>query len=138
MGGRRAVRAARPRVDRSRARARGAAVVRRGHQAVARTAEGVAGSVPRAPRRDAEPRSIMSDEGPTETVLRFCAAWTDLDVDAICDWFTDDAVYHNIPIDPVTGREVIKGMIQTFTTGVKSIEFRVRNHATNGNVVMTE
>ena len=80
----------------------------------------------------------MSDESPTDIVLRFCAAWTDLDVDAICDWFTDDAVYHNIPIDPVTGREAIKGMIQTFTTGVESIEFRVRNHATNGNVVMTE
>jgi limonene-1,2-epoxide hydrolase len=80
----------------------------------------------------------MSDESPTETVLRFCAAWSDLDVDAICEWFTDDAVYHNIPIDPVTGREAIKGMIQTFTTGVKSIEFRVRNHAANGNVVMTE
>src|SRR5207247_7783806 len=61
---------------------------------------------------------------------KYCAAWTDLDVDAICDWFTDDAVYHNIPIDPVTGREAIKGMIQTFTNGVESIEVLVRNNAT--------
>ena len=77
-------------------------------------------------------------ESPLELVRKFCDAWGEGDLDAIVAYFTDDAVYHNIPIDPVTGREAIKGMIQTFTTGVESIEFRVRNHATNGNVVMTE
>ena len=80
----------------------------------------------------------MSDESPTETVLRFCAAWADLDVDAICDWFTDDAVYHNIPMDPLTGRDAIKTFIAGFAGGAKQIDFRVSNIVADGDVVLTE
>ncbi len=79
----------------------------------------------------------MSDT-PTELVRRFCAAWGDGDLDAIVAFFTDDAVYHNIPVDPVTGKEAIKSTIAGFTAGVDKIEFRVHNIAADGNVVMTE
>jgi len=49
-------------------------------------------------------------------------------------FFTDDAAWHNIPLAPVTGRDDIA----TFTTGIESIEFRVRNIASDGPVVLTE
>jgi limonene-1,2-epoxide hydrolase len=75
---------------------------------------------------------------PTDTVRDFCAAWTRLDVEELLGYFTPDAVYHNIPVDPVVGVEAIRAMMAMFTTGVERIEFRVKNVATAGNVVMTE
>lgn len=77
-------------------------------------------------------------EQPTETVTRFCQAWKDVDLDTIVAFFTDDAVYHNIPLAPVAGREAIKDTIAGFTGGVESIEFEVLHIAAAGNVVLTE
>jgi limonene-1,2-epoxide hydrolase len=80
----------------------------------------------------------VSDEQPIEVVTRFCAAWAGGDVDAIVAFFADDAVYHNIPIEAVTGRDAIKTTIVGFTTGVDSIEFRLLNISADGGVVLTE
>jgi limonene-1,2-epoxide hydrolase len=75
---------------------------------------------------------------PTETVTAFCAAWEAGDIDAIIGYFADDAIYHNIPVDPLQGHEAIRGMIAMFTAGVERIEFQVRNIAADGDVVLTE
>ena len=83
-------------------------------------------------------------ETPLELVRRFCDAWSSGDLDAIVAYFTDDATYHNIPIDPVTGKEAIKATIAGFTAGVDKIEFRVHNIVADGaavegrTVVLTE
>ena len=82
-------------------------------------------------------------ERPIEVVRRFCAAWSDnLGTIELAAFFTDDAVYHNIPLAPVTGREAIAKTIASFirpgAPGIESIEFRVVNIAANGPVVMTE
>ena len=77
-------------------------------------------------------------ETPLELVRRFCDAWSGGDLDAIVAYFTDDATYHNIPVDPVTGKDAIKAAIAGFTAGVDKIEFRVHNIAVDGNVVLTE
>jgi len=82
-------------------------------------------------------------ESPIEVVRRFCAAWSD-DIGAaeLAAFFTDNAVYHNIPLTPVIGREAIAKTIASFirpgAPGIESIEFRVLNIAANGPVVMTE
>jgi limonene-1,2-epoxide hydrolase len=73
-----------------------------------------------------------------DIVRRFCAAWEKGDVDALLDFFTDDAVYHNIPIDPVQGKDAIRATIAGFTAGVERIEFRVHHIMGDGSVVMTE
>ena len=54
-------------------------------------------------------------ESPIEVVRRFCAAWSD-DMAAadLAAFFTDDAVYHNIPLAAVTGREEIANNIASF------------------------
>jgi limonene-1,2-epoxide hydrolase len=80
----------------------------------------------------------MSSNSPIEVVRRFCAEVSKLDLDAFGDFFADDAVYHNIPVDPVTGIEAIKTTIQGFTTGVEKLEFVVHNIAADGPVVLTE
>ena len=82
-------------------------------------------------------------ESPIEVVRRFCAAWSDgRGADDLAAFFTDDAVYHNIPLEPVTGRKAIGNTIATFVRpgppGIEGIEFRVINIAANGPVVMTE
>ena len=82
-------------------------------------------------------------ESPIEVVHTFCAAWSDnIGTVELAAFFTDDAVYHNIPQAPVTGREAIANTIDWFIRpgppGIESIEFRVINIAANGPVVMSE
>ena len=75
---------------------------------------------------------------PIDLVQDFCDAWAKGDLDAIVAFFTDDAVYHNIPIAPVTGRDAIRATIEGFSAGVDSVEFRVLNISAAGSVVLTE
>jgi limonene-1,2-epoxide hydrolase len=75
---------------------------------------------------------------PINLVREFCAAFGEGDLDRIVGFFTDDAVYHNIPVDPVVGPEAIRGVLESFTTGVESIEFRVGAIAADGETVLTE
>ncbi len=72
-------------------------------------------------------------------VRDFCAAWGRGDVEAIVDAFTDDAVYHNIPMQPCRGKEEIR----TFLGGligpmVSSIDFDIRHQMVDGLMVMNE
>ena len=84
----------------------------------------------------------MADNDALELVRRFCAVWETVDVHGdlktILDFFTDDAVYHNIPVAPVVGKDGIRATINGFAAGVDRIEFRVDNIAADGHVVMTE
>ena len=82
-------------------------------------------------------------ESPIEVVRRFCAGWSDnIRTVELAAFFTDDAVYHNIPLTPVTGREnianTIVSVLRPGAPGIESIEFRVINIAAIGPVVMTE
>ena len=82
-------------------------------------------------------------ESPIEVVCRFCAGWSDnIGTAELAAFFTDDAVYHNIPLEPVTGREnianTIASVLRPGPPGIESIDFRVINIAANGPVVMTE
>ena len=75
---------------------------------------------------------------PDALVKEFCAAWERMDPDELAAYFTDDGVYHNIPLDPVTGREAIRATITGFTAGVDRVEFEVRHAAVDGDVVLNE
>jgi limonene-1,2-epoxide hydrolase len=82
-------------------------------------------------------------ESPIDVVRRFCTAWSDnLGTVELAAFFTEDAVYHNIPLEPIAGRAAIANTIDSFIRpgppGIEAIEFRVINIAANGPVVMTE
>jgi limonene-1,2-epoxide hydrolase len=82
-------------------------------------------------------------ESPIEVVRRFCAAWSDdMATEDLAAFFTDDAVYHNVPMEPVVGRAAIADTFATLIRpgppGIESIDFRVINIAAEGPVVMTE
>ena len=80
----------------------------------------------------------MTEEQPIDLVRRFCEAWSRLDLDEIIGFFSDDAVYHNIPMDPVVGPEQIRAFIAGFTGAVEHLEFRVDHVVADDCVVLTE
>ena len=75
----------------------------------------------------------------TALVLEFCAAWgKGATPSELVEWFTEDAVYHNIPVEPAVGREAILGLLNMFLTPAEGVEFQVRNIVANGDTVLTE
>jgi limonene-1,2-epoxide hydrolase len=79
----------------------------------------------------------MSDA--IDLIRRFCDEFAKgASVDEIVAYFTDDAVYHNIPVEPAVGPEAIKAVFSMFTTGVDRIEFKILNIVGEGNIVLTE
>jgi limonene-1,2-epoxide hydrolase len=84
----------------------------------------------------------MADNDALELVRRFCAVWETVDVHGdlktVLDFFTDDAVYHNIPVAPVVGKDGIKAVLDSFSGGVDRMEFRVLNISADGPNVLTE
>ena len=74
-----------------------------------------------------------------ETVVReFCQTVSKCDVGALCEFFSPDAVYHNIPIAPVTGREEIEKTLAQFIDPDGQAEFEIIALAAHGNTVLTE
>jgi limonene-1,2-epoxide hydrolase len=78
----------------------------------------------------------MSDS--IELVRRFCAQWEQGDIDALLAYFTEDAIYHNIPVEPVVGIDGIRATIEMFTSAVERVEFRLLHIAAEGDTVLTE
>ena len=67
------------------------------------------------------------------------AAFNARDLDRIMSFFTDDCVYHNIPVDAVQGTAAIRGVIQGFAGMATAIEWELHQIAeTEGGVVLTE
>lgn len=75
---------------------------------------------------------------PEEVVRNFCKAAERRDVKELSSYFTADAVYHNIPLAPVTGREAIEATLAQFLTPSKMCEFEIKAIASAGSVVLTE
>ncbi len=75
---------------------------------------------------------------PTETVEAFIAMWNNGDFAAMEGVFTDDAVYHNIPMEPVTGKAAIMAVINGFMADVNHCDWETHHIAANGSVVLTE
>lgn len=74
-----------------------------------------------------------------ETIVRnFCAAFARRNIDELLGFFTADAVYHNIPVEPVQGRDAIRGTFEMFVAPAERIEFEILNTASVGNVVLNE
>jgi limonene-1,2-epoxide hydrolase len=80
----------------------------------------------------------MSEQENIDLVKRFCAAWNDIDIPAILDFFAEDAIYHNMPIQPIQGKDAIKGVIEQFSAPFEHCPWQVLNIAAADNVVLTE
>jgi limonene-1,2-epoxide hydrolase len=75
---------------------------------------------------------------PDDVVTEFCKKWASPDPEELAGYFTEDAVYHNIPMEAVQGREAIKVFIAGFTAAFDGIDFQIHRQVSDGNVVMNE
>jgi limonene-1,2-epoxide hydrolase len=74
-----------------------------------------------------------------ETLVReFIGAWSRLDVEELLDYFAEDGVYHNMPIEPVSGKAALRPFIAAFLNGWTSTDWEVLNLAVRGNIVIAE
>ncbi len=75
----------------------------------------------------------------TESLVRdFCAAWRRLDMEALLQFFTADAVYHNMPLEPVQGLAAIRETFGMFLSPAEHVEFELLAIASSGDLVFTE
>lgn len=72
----------------------------------------------------------------SEVVLQFIQAWNDKDWDLIESLFTQDVVYHNIPMQPLNGRTEAMTMIRGMQP--QEVDWQVLHIAQSGDVVLTE
>ena len=75
-----------------------------------------------------------------DTIVRdFCEAWGRGDTDAILAAFTEDAVYHNIPMPACNGKAEIREFLEGFLGSTASaVHFDIRQQLTDGRLVMNE
>jgi limonene-1,2-epoxide hydrolase len=78
-----------------------------------------------------------------DVVTEFCKLWSNPDPDVIMTHFTDDAVYHNIPMAPASGLQAIRELLETvILQGIDGIDLEVHRQLSQGSgesgVVMNE
>ena len=77
-------------------------------------------------------------DDPDALVTQFCAAWSRMDADELAAYFSNDGVYHNIPMEPAVGRAAILEFLRGMGAMISAIRFEVHRQVANGSVVMNE
>jgi limonene-1,2-epoxide hydrolase len=80
----------------------------------------------------------METMTPTQVVREFIETWPSGDAAKLASFFSEDAVYHNIPMDPITGRDTIEAALAGFMDMVDQIRFDTVHLVADGDIVMTE
>jgi len=77
----------------------------------------------------------MTDK--TIPVRNLIQAWAKLDVDFMMAQFVDDAIFENVPMDIIVGKEAIKAAMDAFMQQISAAPWELRNivEAPNGTVL---
>ena len=73
-----------------------------------------------------------------QVVRDFCAAASTRDSEVLRAFFSDDIVYHNIPMEPAEGIDATMAVINMFVGMCEALEFEVHHLASDGSTVLTE
>ncbi len=73
-----------------------------------------------------------------QLVAAFFDAWRSGDADQVAEWFTDDGVCHNVPMERVEGREAIRTMVAGWIGALQGIDFDFRHVVVEGDVALME
>ena len=76
--------------------------------------------------------------GNIDLVRAFCEAFSRRDTDELLQFFAEDAVYHNMPMPPVRGKDAIRSVLDMFLKPAESVEFVILRIAAVDNAVLTE
>jgi limonene-1,2-epoxide hydrolase len=75
----------------------------------------------------------------SEAIVRsFCAAFARGNLTELLEFFAPDAVYHNVPLEPVRGVEAIRSIFEMFVAPADQVEFEILHMASVDDVVMNE
>ena len=76
----------------------------------------------------------------SETIRAFTAAWAERSIDKVMSFFSDDATYLNVPMEPLhRGKEEIRKAVEGFVNMASAIEFRIHHQAEDAQgTVMNE
>jgi len=75
---------------------------------------------------------------PAELVTEFCARWAAPNVETILSYFTEDAIYYNIPMAPAEGVAAIRTLLPMMLNGMEGIDFVIHRQIAHGDLVMNE
>jgi len=73
-----------------------------------------------------------------KTIRAFIAAWSRLGAGELVSYFTDDGTYHNMPIQPVSGRAQLQQFIAAFLKPWTATDWEIVNLLVDGDTVMVE
>ncbi|MEV0685489.1 limonene-1,2-epoxide hydrolase family protein [Nocardia sp. NPDC050378] len=71
-------------------------------------------------------------------VTAFCAEWGVGTPESIAAYFSEDAVYHNIPMPPLIGKAAILDFLHGFIGTFGRIDFTIHHQAMVGDTVLNE
>lgn len=71
-------------------------------------------------------------------ITDFFGAWERHDIDAIVEAFTPDAVYHNVPMEPLVGTQAIRAWLVEFHKDVVSSSLQHILGAEAGDIAFSE
>ncbi len=73
-----------------------------------------------------------------DNIRSFINAWSRLDPNELADYFTEEGSYHNMPIQPVIGKENVKVFIENFIASWTETNWEILNIVEEGDVVFCE
>lgn len=73
-----------------------------------------------------------------QIIKEFIEAWSTLDAEKLAGYFAEDGCYHNMPLEPVTGRENVREFIAEFVTSWTKTDWEIINLVESGNIVIAE
>ncbi|MDP7724635.1 limonene-1,2-epoxide hydrolase family protein [Mycobacterium sp. TY814] len=75
----------------------------------------------------------------SERLVRdFLGSWESRDLDTICSGFAQDAVYHNVPVQPIEGIDGIRAAFQGFLDAFSAAKLDIVSLASAPGLVLAE
>ena len=74
---------------------------------------------------------------PVDIVRRFIAAWNANDIEAVVDWLHPQVRYHNVPLEPINGREAVRAYLKSIGA-FDWVDWKLLAIAADGDTVLTE
>lgn len=75
---------------------------------------------------------------PQETVEAFIGHWNSGNMEAMFAMCGEDVVWHNIPMEPIPNKAVMRGVVDDFMANIASCDWQIHAIAANGSTVLTE
>lgn len=77
-------------------------------------------------------------EASEKLVRDFLGAWTGRNIETLCGFFADDAVYHNVPVAPIVGSAGIRQIFVAFLDAFETASLDIISLAAGPGLVIAE